>query len=303
MKNLKLFLLGLMLCAALPSQAWDRTRHDAIAYIAECNLTPRAKRNIARYLDHSIVYYASWMDKYRDTPEFRNVEHVSYVDADMQLVDTLRKGKTNCVVELMHAIDRLKDYRNMSDSLVRLNLMYVIHIVGDMHCPSHVKYPGCKSGRADLNGKKMSYHAMWDWGVLDGAHGWSYSEYRLLLDTFSSLTESRVLILLLLNLLFLIIGMLMEANAAIIMMTPILMPLLTLYGINPLMFGIVMSFNLCIGLVGVGLCLLLSNQIGETSLTKSLKALMPMLLISICVLLLITYVDPLTTWLPSLLKK
>ena len=71
----------------------------------------------------------------------------------------------------------------------------------------------------------------------------------LLLDTFSSLTESRVLILLLLNLLFLIIGMLMEANAAIIMMTPILMPLLTLYGINPLMFGIVMSFNLCIGLV------------------------------------------------------
>lgn len=127
----------------------------------------------------------------------------------------------------------------------------------------------------------------------------------LLLDTFSSLTESRVLILLLLNLLFLIIGMLMEANAAIIMMTPILMPLLTLYGINPLMFGIVMSFNLCIGLVTppVGLCLLLSNQIGETSLSKSLKALMPLLLISIVVLLLITYVDPLTTWLPSLLKK
>ena len=109
----------------------------------------------------------------------------------------------------------------------------------------------------------------------------------------------------LLNLLFLIIGMLMEANAAIIMMTPILMPLLTLYGINPLMFGIVMSFNLCIGLVTppVGMCLLLSNQIGETSLSKSLKALMPMLLISIVVLLLITYVDPLTTWLPSLLKK
>ena len=114
-----------------------------------------------------------------------------------------------------------------------------------------------------------------------------------------------MLILLLLNLLFLIIGMLMEANAAIIMMTPILMPLLTLYGINPLMFGIVMSFNLCIGLVTppVGLCLLLSNQIGETSLSKSLKALMPLLLISIVVLLLITYVDPLTTWLPSLLKK
>ena len=162
MKRFWLFVL----CAGSLQTAlgWGQKGHDVTAYIAECNLTPRAKRNIARYLDHSIVYYASWMDKYRDTPEFRNVEHVSYVDADMQLVDTLRKGKTNCVVELMHAIDRLKDYRNMSDSLVRLNLMYVIHIVGDMHCPSHVKYPGCKSGRADLNGKKMSYHAMWDWG-------------------------------------------------------------------------------------------------------------------------------------------
>ena len=170
MKNLKLFLLGLMLCAALPSQAWDRTRHDAIAYIAECNLTPRAKRNIARYLDHSIVYYASWMDKYRDTPEFRNGAH--------QFDDAIG-------LPLAQGVDRLKDYRNMSDSLVRLNLMYVIHIVGDMHCPSHVKYAGCKSGRADLNGRKMSYHAMWDWGVLDGAHGWSYSEYQQLLDTFS----------------------------------------------------------------------------------------------------------------------
>ena len=119
----------------------------------------------------------------------------------------------------------------------------------------------------------------------------------------ASITNSRIVILLLLHILFLIIGMLMEANAAIIMMTPILMPLLTLYGINPLMFGIVMSFNLCIGLVTppVGLCLLLSNQIGETSLSKSLKALMPLLLISIVVLLLITYVPALSMFIPKAL--
>lgn len=145
----------------------------------------QGKKNIARYLEHSIVYYASWMDKFRDTPGFRHVEHVAYVDGDMRHVDTLRNGKTDCVTELMRAIDRLRDYRNLGDSLVRLNLMYVIHIVGDMHCPSHVKYPGCKSGRAVLNGTKMSYHAVWDWGVLQGAHGWSYTEYRQILDTCS----------------------------------------------------------------------------------------------------------------------
>ena len=188
MKNLKLFLLGLMLCAALPSQAWDRTRHDAIAYIAECNLTPRAKRNIARYLDHSIVYYASWMDKYRDTPEFRNVEHVSYVDADMQLVDTLRKGKTNCVVELMRAVDRLKDYRNMSDSLVRLNLMYVIHIVGDMHCPAHIKY-ATHDMKYDVlfedkyrKAHKFYVHSVWDNEIITVSRIWSVSEWADELD-------------------------------------------------------------------------------------------------------------------------
>lgn len=127
---------------------------------------------------------------------------------------------------------------------------------------------------------------------------------QLLMDLFTAITDNKFVILLLLNLLFLIIGMLMEANAAIIMMTPILTPLLTAFNISPLAFGIVMSFNLCIGLVTppVGLCLLLCNQIGETSLGKALKAMLPMLLISIIVLMLITYIEPLTTFLPSLLN-
>ena len=125
-----------------------------------------------------------------------------------------------------------------------------------------------------------------------------------LLDVFTSITSNRIVILLLLNLLFLIIGMLMEANAAIIMMTPILTPLLTAFNIDALQFGIVMSFNLCIGLVTppVGLCLLICNQIAKTRLMKALKAMMPMLLISVIVLLLITYIPVLTTWLPSMIK-
>ncbi|MCF0123524.1 MAG: TRAP transporter large permease [Ruminiclostridium sp.] len=121
---------------------------------------------------------------------------------------------------------------------------------------------------------------------------------------FTDMTSSKVIILILLNILFLIIGMLMEANAAIIMMTPILLPLLTAFGIDILQFGIVMSFNLCIGLVTppVGLCLLICNQTAETRLMKTLKAMMPMLLISIVVLMLITFVPGLTTWLPSIVK-
>lgn len=120
----------------------------------------------------------------------------------------------------------------------------------------------------------------------------------------SSFTNSTVVILLLLNILFLVIGMLMEANAAIIMMTPILLPLLDAFGIDPLQFGIMMSFNLCIGLVTppVGICLLMTNQIAEARFVQTLKSVMPMLLIGVVVLMLVTYIPQVTTFLPGLIK-
>lgn len=124
-----------------------------------------------------------------------------------------------------------------------------------------------------------------------------------MLEFFTSITSSKVVILLLLNLLFLIIGMLMEASAAIIMMTPLLTPLLSVFNIDPLTFGVMMSFNLCIGLVTppVGLCLLVCNQIGETSLSRAIRTMIPMLIISLVALMLVTFVPQLTQWLPSIL--
>lgn len=125
-----------------------------------------------------------------------------------------------------------------------------------------------------------------------------------ILIAFSSITDSKIVVLLLLNLLFLVIGMLMEANAAIIMMTPMLMPLLAAFGIDPLQFGIMMSFNLCIGLVTppVGICLLMTNQIAETSFVQTLKSVLPMILIGFIVLMMVTYIPQVTTFLPGFLQ-
>ncbi len=125
------------------------------------------------------------------------------------------------------------------------------------------------------------------------------------LEVFSSVTDSKIVVLLLLNLLFLVIGMLMEANAAIIMMTPILLPLLGAFGIDTLQFGIVMSFNLCIGLVTppVGICLLMTNQIAGSSFVKTLKSVAPMIIIGFIVLMVITYIPAATTWLPTFLSN
>lgn len=124
-----------------------------------------------------------------------------------------------------------------------------------------------------------------------------------MLTLFSAITSNKYVILLLINILFLIIGMLMEASAAIIMMTPILLPVLSAFNIDILHFGIIMSLNLSIGVVTppVGLSLLVCNQIGKTSLWESVKAMLPMFIICLIVLTLVTYIPGISTWLPSLM--
>ena len=126
-----------------------------------------------------------------------------------------------------------------------------------------------------------------------------------ILDGFLAITNSKIIILLLINFLLIIVGMVMEANAAIVMLAPILLPLIKTLGMSTVHFGVIMALNLCIGLVTppVGTCILLGNQIAKTKLEDTLKAAMPMILISVIWLLIVTYVPGTVEWLPNMLGK
>jgi tripartite ATP-independent transporter DctM subunit len=119
------------------------------------------------------------------------------------------------------------------------------------------------------------------------------------------ITNSAPFILFLINILLLIVGTLMEANAAIVILVPILVPLVTKVGISTLHFGIILSFNLCLGLLTppVGAALLLGNDIAKEKLEHSLVEVIPFFLVGLTILFLITYVPEVCTWLPTLLKK
>ena len=119
-----------------------------------------------------------------------------------------------------------------------------------------------------------------------------------------AVTESPVIILLLLNMLLLVMGMLMEGNACIIMLAPLLVPLMKMYGISSMHFGVVMGLNLAIGLVTppVGACLLLGNEIAGAKLATTMKCVLPMIILSLIVLMITTYMPATTQWLPSLMK-
>lgn len=107
-----------------------------------------------------------------------------------------------------------------------------------------------------------------------------------------SLTDNKWLILLLMNLFLLLVGCVMDTTAAIIILTPVLLPVATSIGLDPLTFGIIMCINLIIGLATppLGICLFVAADIANISFEKLVMAIWPFLLVEVAVLLLITYV-------------
>ncbi|WP_366658368.1 TRAP transporter large permease [Fodinicurvata sp. EGI_FJ10296] len=118
-----------------------------------------------------------------------------------------------------------------------------------------------------------------------------------------SITSNEILMLLLINLLLLVVGCLMDTTAAIIILVPILLPIATELGIDPLLFGVMMCINLVIGLATppVGIALYLGADVANLKVEKVIRATLPFLIVQIGVLLLVTFVPAISLTLPRLM--
>jgi C4-dicarboxylate transporter DctM subunit len=118
----------------------------------------------------------------------------------------------------------------------------------------------------------------------------------------SSVSSNPYVILLLLNLLLLVVGCFMEAIAAMLILIPVLIPIVQAAGIDLVHFGLVMVFNLMLGLLTppVGILLYICANFAEIRLEDVVKAVLPFLAMGLLVLLLITFFPPLVLWLPNL---
>lgn len=119
----------------------------------------------------------------------------------------------------------------------------------------------------------------------------------------TTMTDSKVLILLLINLLLLLVGCFMETVCAIMILAPILFPVVTALGVDPIHFGIIMVTNLAIGFITppLGVNLFVASRVGETTLDVVIKGIIPFLVLMIATLMLITYVPAISMFLPNLL--
>lgn len=119
-----------------------------------------------------------------------------------------------------------------------------------------------------------------------------------------SITDNKYMVILLINILLLFVGMFMETIAALIILFVPLLSLATAVGIEPLHFATFAVLNLMIGLTTppVGVCLFVCANIAKISLSAVVKAILPFLLTNILVLMAVSYIPAIATWLPSMLK-
>jgi tripartite ATP-independent transporter DctM subunit len=126
---------------------------------------------------------------------------------------------------------------------------------------------------------------------------------QMIATTVLSVTDNKFVVILLINVLLLIVGMFMETIAALIILFVPLLTLATTVGIDPLHFATFAVLNLMIGLTTppLGVCLFVCAGIARLPLTPVVIAILPFIVTNIIVLLLVSYIPPIATWLPSVL--
>lgn len=142
---------------------------------------------------------------------------------------------------------------------------------------------------ASALGELMSYYQLSSW----------------VQDFFANNISSKFIFLLIIILFFLFIGTFMDAIPAMILFVPVLLPVATLFEISPVHLGIVVIITLAVGLITppYGLCLLLAAKIGDLSIERSFKAVIPFILIIVTVLILVAFLPQVMFYIPNLFES
>ncbi len=181
-KLMKLSLFVAVLFSAQSTLAWGGFGHSSIAYAAEQLVEPEVRQKCRQYLGTTITYQASWMDAYRSIEPYTDCDnwHSTNIDAKNKV---MRGLPTTGAYHIVRIFNEMKDgkYKQLPDSLVKINLQYLIHMIGDHHCPVHVRWS--KESHPHYfyslkkKGKKLGYHSFWDGSPGAWRKGWTADRY------------------------------------------------------------------------------------------------------------------------------
>ncbi|WP_105400652.1 MULTISPECIES: TRAP transporter large permease [Neorhizobium] len=126
----------------------------------------------------------------------------------------------------------------------------------------------------------------------------------LIIAAISAVSDNPIIVLLMINVILLVLGTFMDMAPMVIISTPILLPVVKAFGIDPVHFGVIMILNAGIGLntPPVGTVLFVSCAVGGITIREAMRTIWPFFGASIAVLLLVTYIPALSLWLPSVFR-
>jgi len=133
---------------------------------------------------------------------------------------------------------------------------------------------------------------MYSWALISGRIPQEITQ------TILSVSPDPLIVLLLINVIALLVGTVMEGNSALIVLVPVLLPIATALGIDPIHLGLILVMNLGIGLLTppVGMCMLVAAKIGKVEISKTIPAMVPWFILSLVLLMLVTYLPIFLGW-------
>jgi tripartite ATP-independent transporter DctM subunit len=140
-----------------------------------------------------------------------------------------------------------------------------------------------------------------------GAFGWLMAYLKvaqMTVDMMSAISQDPLTILLMINVILLVLGTFMDMSPLIIITTPIFLPVVTAFGVDPVHFGVIMILNLGIGLntPPVGAVQFVACAVGKISIWQAMRSIWPFYIAGLIVLGLVTYVPQISLWLPSVFR-
>lgn len=167
---IKVFLISAMLFIQADSYAWGRKGHHIIVELAFARLNTNTREEVLKYLGGLSIQAAStWMDDIRNVPVYKNLETAHYINIpDPNKIFVLPPNDVKR--ELNKTLGDLRNKKNLNDSLIKLSILKLIHLIGDVHQPLHTGYEVDRGGNDELvyfENKKSNLHRVWDTQLID----------------------------------------------------------------------------------------------------------------------------------------
>lgn len=159
----------LLAFCCLKANAWGSKGHAMVAQVAFTYLDDATKKNVMAYLDGmTIEEAANWMDNIKDDRSYDYMKPWHYANFGEGKAVEIFEG-ANIMYQLEQALKALQHKDKMSKAEIKLKILYLFHLIGDLHQPLHVGYGRDKGGNTvqlNYKGKGTNLHSFWDSGII-----------------------------------------------------------------------------------------------------------------------------------------